>query len=235
MRSTILNGVCWVALGICLQLSAVATADATEGRPLEITKFTMQTTRTVSVPQSVSAIGGFVNEPYSFTQAGGHPQAITTTFAFATEEFTGIESKGEETHTTDPTRDPRDIVADLPPGLLGNPQAVPRSPLRQVIAEGVSCPSSTQVGIAVLHVFANKELIGPIVNLTPEAGQSAEFGIENDSKFTYVITAHVVREGNTYGFTAVSNELPMANIVGAELTFWGVPAEAIHNPERGLF
>ena len=31
-----------------------------------------------------------------------------------------------------PTRDPKDIVADLPLGLLADPQAVPRCPLAQV-------------------------------------------------------------------------------------------------------
>ena len=77
-----------------------------------------------------------------------------------------------------PTRDPRDIVVDLPPGLLGNPQAVERCPIYEMSASAAKCPVDTQVGYAVLHLLGGDELIGPIVNLVPETGQSAEFGLE---------------------------------------------------------
>jgi lipoprotein-anchoring transpeptidase ErfK/SrfK len=238
MNAKIVKGLVGAALVLAVLSLAVPSAFAvqTAPKPLEIRKFTMQTTHTMKVPQSVGAISGFVNEPYSFTQAGGHPQALTTTIEFASEEYKVIDpKKREESIAHYPTRDPRDIVVDLPRGLLADPQAVPRCPLSQILDKDVPCPASTQVGVVVLHLLANKELIGPIVNLTPEAGQSAEFGLENDSGFTYVVTGHVVRTGSTYGLTAVTNSIPMTEVVGAELTFWGVPADPSHDPQRGLF
>jgi hypothetical protein len=222
-----------VVLMTSVLLWAVSSAGAVEAKPLEFTRFSVQTTQAVKVPASKNNISGFVNEPYVFTQAGGHPQALTVTLEVAGEELEIPDPKGTVLANF-PTRDPKDIVTDLPAGLLGDPQAVPRCPLRQILDSGTPCPSSTQIGVVVLHVFGGSTLMGPIVNLTPEAGQSAEFGLENESKFTYVLTAHVVRIGSSYGLTVVSNEIPMTNLVGAELTFWGVPADPSHDPQRGL-
>ena len=227
-----------------LLVAPVSASAAVEAKPFEISKFTMETTQAVTVPSSktgtVNEYAGFVNEPYTFTQAGAHPDAITTTIDFATEEYeTPAKAKARGILSlVVPTQDPKDIVVDLPPGLLADPQAVPRCPLSQLTdnsAVNDPCPVATQVGVVDLHLFGGKELLGPIVNLTPEAGQSAEFGLENTSGFTYLITGHVVRIGSTYGLTAVTNEIPTTELTGVELTFWGVPAEASHDPQRGLF
>jgi hypothetical protein len=230
--------VCGVVLLLgVLALAPLGTSTAA-AKPLKFKKFTLGTTEVVETPSlkggTIDEYAGIANQPYAFTQAGGHPDALTTSIEFADEKFEET-SKGEKYKQTVPVRDPKDIVGDLPQGLLGDPQAVPRCELTQILDKGSPCPSSTQVGVAVVRVFGGAEYLGPIVNLTPETGQSAEFGFENDSKFTYVATAHVVRSGSTYGLTLVSNELPMTEIVGVELTFWGVPAEASHNPQRGLF
>ena len=224
-----------------LLVAPISASAAVEVKPLEITKFTMGTTQTTEIPSSykgtLDEYAGFVNEPYSFTQADGHPDAITTTIEFANEIYRQTVG-GNKFEYVVPTRDPKDIVADLPPGLLADPQAVPRCPLAQVTSNSAvndPCPSSTQVGVARLRLYGSSELLGPIVNLTPEAGQSAEFGLENDSGFTYLLTGHVVRIGSSYGLTAVTNEIPITELAGVELTFWGVPADASHDPQRGLF
>ncbi len=67
-------------------------------------------------------------------------------------------------------------MTDLPQGFLGDPQSVPRCPLVQALGNGKQCPAATQIGEFVWHL-GDKEFIGPIFNLTPEAGQSAEFGM----------------------------------------------------------
>jgi hypothetical protein len=89
---------------------------------LGIASFSMQTTRTREVPHGPGIPGyGFVEEPYTFTQAAGHPDALTSTLEFASEE-------AGESHLLVPTRDPKDVIIGLPPGLLADPQAVPRCP-----------------------------------------------------------------------------------------------------------
>lgn len=175
-------------------------------------------------------VRGYVNPPVAFTQAGGHPYALTTTVTFPTEV---VGTDNEKKPILSPTGDPRDVVTDLPPGFLGDPQAVPECPLVTVLDRGLPCPAASQIGIAVIHLGA-KEAIGPIVNLTPEAGQSAEFGVVTPYKFTYLLTGHVIRSGSTYGLTVVDNRLPVSEIYSAELTFWGVPADPSHDFQRGL-
>ncbi|HSZ68843.1 MAG TPA: hypothetical protein VK756_00635 [Solirubrobacteraceae bacterium] len=172
----------------------------------------------------------FVNPPEAYTRAGGHPFALTTTVRFPT-EVVGHDNEGRA--ILGPTGDPKDIVTDLPAGLLGDPQAVPRCPLGLTLAVGKACPAATQIGVVVFHLGA-KETIGPIVNLTPEAGQSAEFGLVTPYKVTYLLTAHVVRVGSTYQLTVVSNGIPLSELYSAELTFWGVPASPLHTRQRGL-
>ena len=85
--------------------------------------------------------------------------------------------------------------------------------------------------------MVGKELIGPIINVIPEAGQSAEFVLEDEAKgATPLLTAHLVRTAQgDYGFTVVSNEIPEAALQRFELTFWGVPADPSHDPMRGRY
>lgn len=216
--------------------ASVSFQGAIRAKPaLEIDKFTMYATESTleeprEGPDSASHYYEFVNKPYqrSFTQAGGRPWALTTAFEFATE----ANSKG----ILVPTRNAKDIVAGLPPGLLGNPMSVPRCSLTLVTNEG-KCPGDTQIGVARLNYFGGKAGLAPIVNVTPEAGQSAEFALENTVKkvVTPLLTAHLVRSGEGYSFDVASNEVPIVALRSAELTFWGAPADPSHDVMRGRF
>jgi len=227
--------------GLCtIIVFGPAIANATP--PLFVTKFTMQTTKTRQVAPLSRDNWGFVNEPVSFSQAGAHlnggagPDSLTTAFELEN-ELVNI-GKGES-HPV-PTADPKDIVVRLPQGLLGNPMATPRCELKQALST-VPCPPATQVGIAVLYMDHGEGLVGPIVNVVPEAGQSAEFAIETNHNISFLLTAHVVRlpERNgtpeAYGLAVVTNSIPMTEIYRVETSFWGVPAAREHDAERGLF
>ncbi len=238
MRTRTLSGLCGACLlaGVLLTVAFASVAGALEAKPFAISKFTMQTIeRTEEIPLGKAGEGElyeFVNVPYTFTQAGGHPWALTTVGELTSEE--GINPS--KTHFIIPTRDPKDIVAGLPPGLLGDPQALPRCSLTLVTSSSEECPADTQVGVAVLHWLDGKEILSPLVNVTPEAGQSAEFAIENTAKITTpLLTAHLVHTAQGYGFTVSSNEIPIVALYGFELTFWGVPADPSHNAMRGRF
>ncbi len=176
-----------------------------------------------------------VNEPYvpAFTQAGGHPWALTAAFEFTSEEF-AVKNGASLRPVVLPTRDPKDAVTELPPGLLGDPLAVPSCPLAVAVNEGV-CPSSTQVGVYRLRWQGGKEELAPIVNVTPEPGQSAEFALENTGKIGVVLTGHLVRTAQGYGFAVLSTGIPIVELYMVETTFWGVPADPSHNAMRGLF
>jgi hypothetical protein len=231
-----------LALCVCAVIPALAHATPRPAKPFGITSFTMQTT---APTKQIPLFGGkntregheeayeFLNEPYSFTQAGGHPWALTTTIEFTSEEIEA--NLGIPYPSLVPTRDPKDIVVDLPPGLLGDPLAVPRCPLADAFAGG--CPPSTQVGVYKLRQGGGTFLLGPIVNVTPEAGQSAEFVFEINAHVDEpVLTGHLVRTAQGYGFSVVTNSIPeLAGLVSAEITFWGVPADPSHDALRGVF
>lgn len=222
-----------VVVIVLLAASASASA-AVEGSPFGIAKFSMETTG----PTREIPVGGpfyeFANEPEVFTQAGGHPWALTTKVEFASEEIEHQNGSTTEKLIV-PTRDPKDLVVDLPPGLLGDPLATPRCPLELIQEGDHRCPSSTQVGVYRLHWFGGKEFLGPIINVVPEAGQSAEFALENEIHINQILIAHLVRTPEGYAFTVTTNDIPQIELLSAETTFWGVPADPSHNAMRGLY
>jgi hypothetical protein len=175
----------------------------------------------------------FVNVPYSFSQAGGRPWAIATSA-----EFENVPIRPEEFV---PVHDPKDIVATLPPGLIGNPQAVPRCPLAE--ATIAKCPLDTVVGWYQLDDAGIREkFVGPVVEVVPSVGESAEFVLENTTPLDEgVLTAHLTRVENPqtkkheYAFTVVSKGVPQIGIFRFEVTIWGVPADESHSEMRGRF
>jgi hypothetical protein len=205
--------------------TAPAGAAGVEASSFGIAKFTMQTTRPVQVPYGPGIPGyGFINEAYASTQADSHPYALTSTLEFASEEV------GTD-HLLAPTRDLKDMIIDLPPGLSADPLAVARCRLAQAVS-GRPCPVDSQVGVFVLRISGNT-ILGPIVDLTPEAGQSAELGLETPLHVTFPLTGRVVRTPQGYGLALLANGLPALGVVSVETTLWGVPAATVNDPQRG--
>jgi hypothetical protein len=234
-----------ITVGCLLVLvgSAAASSELVPGehRPLEITKFDLETTHTIERVEDFHGVGKpvriFENVPYTFTQAGGHPWALTAKVQFATET---VHTNTDEPVSV-PTSDPKDVVVDLPPGLLGDPMAMPRCPLTLLLGGGNTgefrCPTDTQLGVARVKILGGKEFVGPIVNVTPELGQSAEFGLETSAKVTFLETGRLVYDGSAkeYGFAVTSNNIPLDEVAEVEQTFWGVPADPSHDAMRGMF
>lgn len=223
-------GIFTMVLALAVLVALTGQADAAEVKPFGIANFTMTTTER-TIEEQHGGLYKFSNVPYRFTQAGGHPWGLTTTVEFMSEEVEDLNGK----LIVVPTHDPKDVVADLPPGLLGNPLAVARCSLTQILGSGNPCPADTQVGTYAIRWLSGKESMGPIVSAKPEAGQSAEFALENIAKQVPVLTAHLVRTAQGYGFSVVSNDILGVALVGAELTFWGVPADPSHDVMRGRF
>lgn len=216
-----------------LVFAAPAGAATVEGKPLKFTKFTLQPTRE-TIEESFTAPSGysgvrFINEPYAhpYTQAGGHPWGLTAAGEFETEPTSYGRTLG--------SRDVKDVITDLPAGLLGDPMAVPRCSLTFVTGSaGGGCPADTQLGVFRVKIGVG-EVVGPIVNVVPEAGQSAEFALEGAAEKVGIplLTAHLVRTTEGYSFAVDSNSIPNIDLQAFELTFWGVPADSSHNAMRG--
>jgi hypothetical protein len=237
MRGVVALVMVWTgALAVAAPTDAAEVKSLIQRFSIEPTQSTLIVPRTVTPPTGGPPVAGeeVVNEPYGapFTQAGGHPWALTTKIDLTTE----IVLTQFGTEVAVPIHDPKDIVGSLPPGLLGDPMATPRCSLAHVASSAEQCPADTQIGVYVIRYSGSHTNLAPIVNVTPEKGQSAEFVLENHTKIlTPVLTAHLVHTRAGYGFTVASNEIPLISLAHAELTFWGVPADPSHDPMRGLF
>ncbi len=196
--------------------AVLATVASAQAAPLGIATFAMQTTE----PDQENA---FLNEPYLFTQSAGHPSGLTTTIDFTTQ--------AGPNDTTAPTRDPKNVIIDLPPGLVADPQVVP-----SCSTQAAQCPADTQVGVFVIRLAFDGEqtaILGPIYNLTTEGNQAVKFGFETPLG-RLLLDGHIVHTTQGYTVALVANDLPPYGITSMQTTFWGVPAAQVHDAQRGL-
>jgi hypothetical protein len=189
-----------------------------------------------SVTESPCEIGAISPEPFvchPYTQAGGHPYQFTTEFKLATVTEPAIDNEWGENGIS-PAGDPRDLVAELPPGLIANPQAVPHCSLAQFFAN--ECSPSTIVGTVGFRAFGKAQgglqALVPLFNLQPTGDFPGELGYQVSGGLPYLITAGV-RSASDYGVSAGSFGLPPANLTRVRVTIWGVPAEHSHDALRG--
>jgi hypothetical protein len=125
-----------------------------------------------------------------------------------------------------------EVTVSLPPGLIGNVNAVPRCTTGQLVA--VSCPTDSQVGITTVYVtFVGPKFNEPIYNLVPPHPDKeiARFGF-TAGLFPAFIDVHV-RTDSDYGVTAtVYGPSGTVSLIGAETTLWGNPASEAHDVQR---
>jgi hypothetical protein len=152
-------------------------------------------------------------------QAGAHPYSYTVEFELNTGP--GGESEGGPM---------RDLIIDAPPGLVGNPKAIPSCP-RQSFEGGIpNCLPSTQIGVLEAFLPGVGSALGPIYNLTPPPGVAAQFGFSSTG-FTALQSATVGPEAG-YAVRVAAPDLPV-EVTEVSATLWGVPADEGHTPERG--
>ncbi len=160
------------------------------------------------------------------TQAGSHPYEGT----FRTDFNMRDEPEAEEENRLYPeTVDMvRNVEANLPPGFVGDPTAVPQCARQQF--DSISCPAETQIGVDSVNISGQLDLPIPVYNLVPPAGVPAQFGFEVLGIQTFYDAE--VRSGGNYGITEHVHNIAERGVESSSLTVWGVPAEASHNPER---
>jgi hypothetical protein len=127
----------------------------------------------------------------------------------------------------------RDVVVDLPPGMVGNPLAVPRC--SGALFEGIvpRCPGDTQVGVARLSIFGiEDEYRTPIYNLTPPVGVPASLGFSVIGFNSFQEAS--LRTDTDYGVSVSDITIPtQIHIQSITETIWGVPPDPAHDFERG--
>jgi hypothetical protein len=156
-------------------------------------------------------------------QAGSHPYEFTTSITFNTSAKGFTEGR------------PRDLIFNLPPGMVGDPFAVPRCSASDFEGALVHCPGNTQVGVADVFLAPGgvKVPSTPIYNLTPPPGVPASFGTSLAS-VNGLLEAGL--RSSDYGIDVTDVTLPTeVELEAVSVTIWGAPAEASHDPLRQCF
>jgi hypothetical protein len=171
------------------------------------------------------------------TQAGSHPYEAS--FGFDLNAAAREPSNQGVVHNAG--GNVRHVDVSLPPGLVGDPTAVPQCSRQLLNGSEPSCPVSTMIGVASADIAGSvTETAGellpislhlPVYNMVPPPGVPAEFGI--DVLGIPVLLDAGVRSGSDYGITEHINNLPQDRpIMTGRVTLWGEPADSRHDFER---
>lgn len=155
------------------------------------------------------------------TQAGSHPYAFKVHFNLKTNE-NGSSEGGEL----------RDVLVDVPPGLIGNPQAIPACPQESFEGGVPACSSSTQIGQLQAVVPGIGETLGPLFNVVPQPGVAARFGYKGGATGLISMQSASLRSEEGYGVEVSAADIPV-EVTSVTETIWGTPADPGHTPQRG--
>jgi uncharacterized repeat protein (TIGR01451 family) len=182
----------------------------------------------------VSGVSSFTTQTSS-AQAGAHAD-LTTTMRFNTYQDrsrNGSTNRGLSGGYFLPVGGgPADLILKLPPGLVGNPAAIPvcpradflRTQYSSVFGEGPGCPPATQIGFGTFYVnnpslsteteigqtgLGYSAISGPIFNLEPSGGEPARLGITipTPAGATLVQVSLTASAADGYAVTAITDDV----------------------------
>jgi hypothetical protein len=174
------------------------------------------------------------------TRAGSHPFQLTTNLDLNEALAPGGQGQAELVPTAPSLA--RNLSFELPPGLLGDPQAIAKCSDAEFSSIGANnvnaCPASTAIGVAIvtlnlpnppLEVFSEAV---PVFNLVPAPGEPARFGLE-DTKVPIILDTSV-RSGGDYGVDVDNHDTTqVAQLLSSRVTLWGEPQAPAHDASRG--
>jgi hypothetical protein len=129
----------------------------------------------------------------------------------------------------------RSVEFHLPPGVIGNPQALPRCTVDQLgnQPEEANCPVDSQVGVTTVRVLnpISGTFTEPIYNMPSPGGDTvARLGFYAVGYPTFV---NFRVDPTDYSLIAAIEGAPAAaGLLEASSTIWGVPADPSHDEER---
>jgi hypothetical protein len=165
------------------------------------------------------------------SQAGGHPDVLTTWFDFTTHTDPNV---GPNL----PVEDVKDVTVDLPPGLVGSVAGVDECTATE-LASGTGptdpkplCPSTSQIGILRIRTDLAETAPTPVFNMVPPPGVPARFGM-NVGGSMILLDASLARTAGVYHLRVTGSDIPEALVIdGNTFTLWGVPSDPSHLPDR---
>jgi len=163
-------------------------------------------------------------------EAGSHPFRLTTGVAMNV-----TEAGGGAIPT--PDQQLKDLKISFPPGLVGDPTAVPRCTNSDFLAEFVhGCSDSAAIGTALVEFGSQGAVeteLDPVYNLNPVPGKVARVGfiVQNRAPVFIDVGVNPLPPYNVVATT--TNTSQAVFFYSAEVTIWGDPSSAAHDPLRG--
>ncbi|HEX2161630.1 MAG TPA: hypothetical protein VHF88_07400 [Thermoleophilaceae bacterium] len=170
-------------------------------------------------------------------QAGAHPDA---TASFWLQRSPHPALYGSAPVTLQGEGEARTVKVSLPPGVVGDPNAVPRCPSKAMQTTPTTCPPETQVGVATVTLVQTgtppyMQSLYPVYNAEPRDGKTAELIVSvatNNAKANIPIVARARTEGD-FGVDGLAVDLPGGiPVLGQTITLWGVPWASSHDKFR---
>jgi hypothetical protein len=153
-------------------------------------------------------------------QAGSHPYEYTVAFAMNRNSEDKVEGTLGE------------LYVNLPPGLVGNPQALPRCSRADFdFNYTTTCPANTQVGVADIDTGLAEIFHTGVYNLTPSPGSPVTLGLSIDNNNS--LQEASVRSDSDFGATVSDVTVPTrVEIHSVTEHIWGVPMAPSHDADR---
>jgi hypothetical protein len=196
---------------------AAAAGSASAADPFEISRF---------------EAGALQEDLSSSVGAGERPQSIINNFSLSL-------TPGVAPNEPFPAGNVKEVISELPPGIVGNAASFPRCEQEAEDAVSPRCPTATQVGWAKVQIrwpaFAYpggyEYFTVPVFNMEPPPGSAAQFAFRTTAAITHV-DFHV-RSGSDYGVTAIVRNInETAPVMATNLTIWGVPGDPSNDARR---
>ena len=171
------------------------------------------------------------------TQAGSHPFQLTSMFALNQAPLNG-KKEPEALGLA------KDLVAELPAGMFGNPTPFTQCTDAQFSNEiefgdapGNECPAASAIGVATVQFtdpsFPYVTNTVPIFNMTPLAGEPARFAFKVAGLVSVYLDTSVQSGGDYAVRVGAHNLTEVDSLESTRLTFWGVPGAEAHDAQRG--
>jgi hypothetical protein len=186
----------------------------------------------VGTQATTTASAEITPEPFGIRLFGAK---LSTAVAGAHPDFTtNIVVNHEGTSSKDLRQKTESLTVDLPPGLVGNPKAVPQCKMGEAVAF-MACSPASQVGLTKVFVadFGSKGVVLPVFNVEPPHPdrEIARLGFLAGT-FPAFIDIHV-RTAGDFGVTATVEDSPgLTALLEAETVLWGNPAASSHDENR---
>jgi hypothetical protein len=162
-------------------------------------------------------------------QAGAHPAGVVTNF--------GVDTEPAPTFAL-PSGSIKNLDIEVPPGLIGDPNVVPRCSDDDFAVHPPvhpsQCPANTQLGTSIVaYEQPGHTDRYPVYSITPPPGAVMKLGLHVSAVSVPVAIVLRVSEKAPYEVVAsLENTSNVVPVYGAQTTLWGVPAAPIHDAER---